>query len=86
MPSCTVHLRKKQGMEYGTMVVIGPPEEISKAYRTAQIFLCLQVMRTADGLHWVLTNQLIVANHCELVLARIYAKTADGICISNLDI
>ena len=49
-------------------------------------YAMLQVMRAADGLHWVLTNELVVANHCELGLARVYAKTATGICISNLDI
>jgi len=50
-------------------------------------YAMLQVMRPADVVdHWVLTNQLIVAKHCELGLDRIYAKTADGICISNLDI
>ena len=50
-------------------------------------YAMLQVMRPADVVdHWVLTNQLIVAKHCELGLARIYAKTAGGgICISNLD-
>ena len=34
-------------------------------------YAMLQVMRTADGLHWVLTNELIVANHCEWGLARV---------------
>ena len=50
-------------------------------------YAMLQVMRPADVVdHWVLTNQLIVAKHCELGLARIYAKPAGGICIANLDI
>ena len=48
-------------------------------------YAMLQVMRTADGLHWVLTDHLIVASHGELGLARVYAKTSNGICISNLD-
>ena len=38
--NCTVHLSLKKGME-----LIGPPQEISKAYNIAQAFLCMRMNR-----------------------------------------